>query len=120
MLTFSGYAVLGAQTGEEALALAAAENGRFDAILADHRLGGGLTGAAAAKEISRQAGQAIPALIVTGDTARESLTEISASGFAMLHKPVDADKLCATLASLLSSARTRPWPMNCATAFNKI
>jgi CheY-like chemotaxis protein len=104
MLEFSGYEILGAETGEEALALAAREGWRFDAILADHRLGAGLTGTAAAKEISRRAGRAIPTLIVTGDTAREPLTEISASGFAMLHKPVDTDKLFETLAALLSAA----------------
>jgi PAS domain S-box-containing protein len=104
MLEFSGYEILGAETGEEALALAAREGWRFEAILADHRLGAGLTGTAAAKEISRRAGRAIPTLIVTGDTAREPLTEISASGFAMLHKPVDTDKLCEILASLLPAA----------------
>jgi CheY-like chemotaxis protein/two-component sensor histidine kinase len=102
MLGFSGYEIVSAETGEEALELAAREGWRFDAILADHRLGAGLNGTAAAKEISLRAGRAIPTMVVTGDTAREPLTEISASGFAMLHKPVDADKLCATLASLLS------------------
>jgi len=30
------------------------------------------------------------------------LAEVSASGFAMLHKPVDGDELCAKLASILS------------------
>jgi PAS domain S-box-containing protein len=104
MLEFSGYDVLGAETGEEALALAAREGWRIDAILADHRLGAGLTGTAAAKEISRRAGHAIPTMVVTGDTAREPLLEVSASGFAMLHKPVDVDELCGTLASLLSDA----------------
>ena len=111
MLEFSGYEILGAETGEEALALAAREGWRFNAILADHRLGAGLTGTAAAKEISRQAGRAIPTLVVTGDTAREPLTEISASGFAMLHKPVDTDKLCEILASLLAVASDSP-PVN--------
>jgi signal transduction histidine kinase/ActR/RegA family two-component response regulator len=102
MLQFSGYEVLGAENGEEALALAARESWRFDAIIADHRLGAGLTGTETAKEIRRRAGRAIPTLIVTGDTGRERLAEVSASGFVMLHKPVDGDELCAKLASLLS------------------
>jgi signal transduction histidine kinase/ActR/RegA family two-component response regulator len=108
MLAASGYEVLSAETGEEALALAAQEGWRFDAVLADHRLGAGLTGTAAAKEIRRQAGRAIPTMIVTGDTARERLTEVSASGFAMLHKPVGADELCGKLASILTSAAGLP------------
>jgi signal transduction histidine kinase/CheY-like chemotaxis protein len=108
MLGFSGYEVLSADTGEEALALAAREGWRFDAILADHRLGAGLTGTATAMEISRQAGRAIPTMIVTGDTSRKRLAEVSASGFAMLHKPVDADELCGTLASLLSGGSSLP------------
>jgi signal transduction histidine kinase/CheY-like chemotaxis protein len=108
MLAFSGYEVLSAENGEKALALAAQEGWRIDAILADHRLGAGLTGTETAKEISRRAGRAIPTMVVTGDTAREPLIEISASGFAMLHKPVDADKLCWKLASLLSDASGLP------------
>jgi CheY-like chemotaxis protein len=103
MLEGSGYEVLSAETGEEALALAAEENGRFDVVVADYRLGAGLTGAAAAKEISRRAGRAIPTMIVTGDTGRDSLTEIAASGFALLHKPIDADDLCRKLAALIAS-----------------
>jgi signal transduction histidine kinase/DNA-binding response OmpR family regulator len=102
MLEFSGYEVLGAENGEEALALAARESWRFDAVIADHRLGAGLTGTETAKEIRRRADRAIPTMIVTGDTGRERLAEVSASGFAMLHKPVDGDELCAKLASILS------------------
>ena len=101
LLSVSGYEVISAETGEEALALAAKENWRFDAVLADHRLGAGLTGTATAMEISRQAGRAIPTVVVTGDTAPERLTEVSASGFALLHKPTDGDELCASLASLI-------------------
>jgi two-component system CheB/CheR fusion protein len=108
MLEFSGYEFRSAETGEEALALAAKENWRFDAIVADHRLGAGLTGTETAKEIRRRAGRAIPTLVVTGDTARERLAEVSASGFGILHKPVDTDKLCGTLASLLSGGSSLP------------
>ena len=42
-----------------------------------------------------------PTMLVTGDTAEERLTEVSSSGFALLHKPVEADELRRTLASLL-------------------
>jgi hypothetical protein len=40
-------------------------------------------------------------VVVTGDTAKERLAEISGSGFITLHKPVEAEDLRRTLASLL-------------------
>ena len=69
MLEDWGYETLSAATGEEALDRAAQANWGFDAIVADHRLGSGLTGNAAAKEIGRRAGRVYPTLLVTGDTA---------------------------------------------------
>jgi PAS domain S-box-containing protein len=93
MLNDWGYTTFGAATGEEAIARAEQEKWRIDAIVADHRLGPGLTGAEAAAEIARRAGRDFPTLIVTGDTARDRITEIHASGFAMLHKPVEAADL---------------------------
>jgi CheY-like chemotaxis protein/anti-sigma regulatory factor (Ser/Thr protein kinase) len=108
MLTDWGYDTLGAASGEEALERAAHENWRFDAIISDHRLGSGLTGNAVAKEIARRAGRPFPTLLVTGDTAKERLAEVSASGFALLHKPVEADELRRALASLLSATGARP------------
>jgi CheY-like chemotaxis protein len=114
LLDLLGYTFVSADTGEKALAVAESEGFRFDVVLADHRLGAGLTGTEAAAEISRRAGRAIPTVVVTGDTARERLVEVSASGFAMLHKPVEADELNKTLASLLSGASS-PRPVNDAT-----
>jgi signal transduction histidine kinase len=101
MLHDWGYETIVASSGEEAIERAAQENWRFDAILADHRLGSGLTGAAAAAEIARRAARSIPTLVVTGDTSKEQITEICASGFAVVHKPVGDDQLRRTLAALL-------------------
>jgi CheY-like chemotaxis protein len=102
MLNDWGYTTFGAATGEEAIRRAAQEKWLLDAIVADHRLGPGLTGAEAAAEIARCAGRDFPTLIVTGDTARERITEIHASGFAMLHKPVEAAELRRRLAQGLA------------------
>ena len=101
MLSDWGYTTFGAATGEEAITRATQEKWRLDAIVADHRLGPGLTGAKAAAEIARRAGRDFPTMIVTGDTARERITEIHASGFAMLHKPVEAADLRRCLAQIL-------------------
>jgi signal transduction histidine kinase len=96
-----GHEVVVVASGEEALDLCAAEGRRFDAILADHRLGPGLNGTESAKQIRSQAGWPIPTLIVTGDTAPERISEVHASGFEILHKPVAAEELRQKLAQLL-------------------
>ncbi len=106
MLERWGYSVLAAASGENALALAAAEDWRFDAVIADHRLGHGLTGTATATEIERRAGRSIPTLVVSGDTAKERIAEVEASGYGMLHKPLDPDDLRRRLAQLLHQAES--------------
>jgi PAS domain S-box-containing protein len=102
LLDCMGYEVFSADTGEGALALAEREGWRFDAILADYRLGAGLTGIEAATEIFRRAGFAIPTLVLTGDTAVEPILELSSTAFTLLHKPADPDELLEILASLSS------------------
>jgi len=102
LLECMGYEVRSADTGERALTLAEREQWRFDAILADYRLGAGLTGTETATEISRRAGFAIPTVILTGDTAVEPILEVAATDFVMLHKPADPDELLEILASLSS------------------
>ena len=94
---------MAAATGEEAVRFASQEDWRFDAIVADHRLGAGLTGAAAAAKIARAAGRVIPTTIVTGDSAKDRLAEIHASGFTVLHKPVKAEDLRRRLAKALAA-----------------
>jgi PAS domain S-box-containing protein len=100
MLSDWGYETISAVNGEDALERAAHEDCRFDAILADHRLGAGLTGTAASSEIARRANRTFPTLVVTGDTAKERIVEIKSSGFGMLHKPVEAEDLHRALAEL--------------------
>jgi PAS domain S-box-containing protein len=96
-----GYEASIAVSGEEALDVAAHADWGFDAIVTDHRLGEGLTGIETAKEIHRRAGRAIPTLVLTGDTDKDRIAEIKASGFTLLHKPVDAEELRRRLAGLI-------------------
>lgn len=98
-----GCKTLAASSGEEALELALARRWRFDAVVSDYRLGAGLTGVDAAKEIARQSGREFPTLILTGDTATEHIAEIAASGFELLHKPVSAEQLRRKLSRLLAT-----------------
>jgi PAS domain S-box-containing protein len=93
--------VVAVETGEDAIETGEREGWSFDAIIADHRLGAGMSGTEAAAEIGKRAGRPIPTLIVTGDTALERIGEVHASGFEMLHKPVTPDELSRRMARLL-------------------
>jgi signal transduction histidine kinase len=95
--------VLSAGSGEEALAIGEQDRWRFDAIIADHRLGAGMSGTQTAAELGRRSGRRIPILIVTGDTAPERIEEIHASGFEVMHKPVSPKELARRMAHLLPS-----------------
>jgi|GEM_PF-965622 len=97
-----GCETYSAGSGEEAVDVAAAHNWRIDAIVTDYRLGAGLNGVQAAKEIVRRSGRAVPTLVLTGDTASNRILEITDSGFELLHKPVSAEELRRKLARLLS------------------
>ncbi len=98
-----GCETFAASSGEEALEIAASRLWRLDALLSDYRLGAGLNGVEAAKEIARRAGHDFPTLILTGDTATEHIAEIASSGFELLHKPVSAEQLRRKLSRLLRS-----------------
>jgi PAS domain S-box-containing protein len=103
MLQQWGYQTLVAACGEEALEIGGEAGWRFDAIVTDHRLGAGLTGVESAKEIGRRAGRSFSTLVLTGDTAKERIAEIEASGFELLHKPVSAEHLRRKLALLMQA-----------------
>ena len=64
-----------------------------DLLITDYRLGHGKTADAAIAAVRRHVGQAVPVIIVTGDTAPDRLREANASGHRLLHKPVDPDAL---------------------------
>jgi two-component system, sensor histidine kinase len=51
--------------------------------------------------------EAIPAVLITGDTAPGRLAEAEASGLLLLHKPVPKGKLRAAIANLTKSAGPR-------------
>jgi len=89
-----------AETIEEALALARIE--APDVIISDYRLREQRTGIEAIATLRHLLGDALPALLITGDTAPERLREARASGIPLLHKPVSPSQLYRGLNSLLS------------------
>lgn len=96
-----GYAVLSAADVEEALNYASQKRMRFVAIITDYHLGNGMTGVEMLKELKQRAGRRIPALILTGETSRESLAAIVASGIDVAYKPTSEDELQRRFSRLL-------------------
>ena len=92
-----------ARSVEEAVECCGNGAHRPDAMLADYRLGDGTTGLDAIRRLNDLFEQPVPAAVVTGETTRDVLDEIRASGLVHLKKPVAPFKLRATLMELLRS-----------------
>ena len=94
-----GAEVMTAASGDEAVARASER--KPDVIVSDYRLGTETIGPAVIRAVQDAVGDAVPALIVTGDTSQVSVAELRATGFPFLHKPVRPAKLRAALGQLL-------------------
>jgi signal transduction histidine kinase/CheY-like chemotaxis protein len=62
-------------------------------VIADYRLGSGVTGPAAIAALRERIGVWLPAIVLTGDTSPDRIREMAESGFHLLHKPLDIEKL---------------------------
>jgi signal transduction histidine kinase/CheY-like chemotaxis protein len=71
-----------------------------DVIIADFRLRQHENGIDTVRRLRDRLG-AVPALLVSGDTAPERLREAQSSGLPLLHKPVSAEKLTETILAVL-------------------
>jgi CheY-like chemotaxis protein len=94
-----GYQVVAADTDDAALARLAEYGQRPDLIICDYRLAGGKTGVQAIGRL--RAAFDIPAFLITAEAAPERLYEARASGYPLLHKPVDPMALRAMIRQLL-------------------
>lgn len=74
-----------------------------DMIISDYRLADGKTGIEAIECLRSALGKAIPAFLISGDSAPECLRDAGASGYHLLHKPVPPMALRAMLNGLLRS-----------------
>lgn len=97
-----GYQVLVAESASAALAKLAQHGRTPSAIIADYRLRDDYTGADAIGYVRKRLGRKVPGLILTGDTEPARLAEASASGFELLHKPIEAHRLQDAIERLLS------------------
>ena len=74
-------------------------------VITDHRLGGAMNGLELSRAIARQQGQAVPTLLITGDTEDEVLRRLAEPHVQVLYKPVKPNVLIAAIHRLLSLAQ---------------
>lgn len=110
LLASWGYQTLTAATGDEVLVKLSALAQPPDVIISDYRLPEGETGIEVIERIQSALPARIPAMLISGDTAAELLHEARASGYYLLHKPIQPAKLRSLLNHLLAktnAARVR-------------
>ncbi len=71
-------------------------------LICDYRLGTNRNGVQVIQGIHHALGTKLPTILITGDTAPDRLQEAHASGFELLHKPVQPAKLRQMMQILLS------------------
>jgi signal transduction histidine kinase/ActR/RegA family two-component response regulator len=75
-----------------------------DVIMADLRLRGAETGLGAVEALNNILARPVPAIIVTGDTDPNRIKQASASGLAILHKPVEPAELQSAILEAIRGA----------------
>lgn len=102
----AGMKVALAEDGSQARAAVQAARERddpVDALICDFRLRGDEDGLALIAALRADAGEALPALLITGDTAPDRLQRARASGLPVLYKPVSADRLIEALQAAMEA-----------------
>jgi signal transduction histidine kinase/CheY-like chemotaxis protein len=102
-----GCGVVTEPSAAEALARLTELGSKPDVIISDYRLANGKTGIEAIERLRSALGEAIPAFLMSGDTAPERLRDAGASGYHLLHKPVPPMALRAMLNGILRSRDDR-------------
>ena len=98
-----GAHVLIAASAEQCLARLGEHLRHPDLILCDYRLRERHDGLAAVRQIRAHIGQAVPAIIITGDIAAADLRRVTDAGLPLLHKPIGAERLLAAIEAQLEA-----------------
>jgi signal transduction histidine kinase len=93
--------VVSVDSAESALAYIIEYEWVPDLIIADYRLRDDKKGDVAIQQVREEVNEDVPAMIITGDTSPERLREATASGFALMHKPVIASVLLDNVTQLI-------------------
>ncbi|NOT12489.1 MAG: response regulator [Methylococcaceae bacterium] len=105
LLTRWGCHVITAGSSIEAEEKLAIIEQPLDLLLVDYRLPDNVSGIEVARQLQIRLGYPVAVLILTGDTGPDRLREADASGYPLLHKPVQPAKLRSSMQYLLSKSR---------------
>lgn len=106
LLEHWGYSVVAATSGEDAM-LQLGDSLRVpDAIICDNRLRDNDIGTDVIANLRNEFNQDIPAVLITGDTSRERLLVIEASGIPVLFKPLQENILREMLNRLIATVHS--------------
>ncbi len=97
--------VIAATSGSEALRQLADSTRPPDVLLCDCRLRDDESGVGVVEAIRNEFNADIPALLITGDTDPDQIRAITASGLAVLHKPLREDELHDAICALCAPAQ---------------
>jgi signal transduction histidine kinase/CheY-like chemotaxis protein len=103
LLSQWGWRVITADGAAGALAALGATPERLGVIIADYRLGRGELGTQAIEQIRAACGEAVPALVVSGDVTVEMREGARSAGLHLLHKPLQAARLRTLLHHLVQT-----------------
>jgi signal transduction histidine kinase/CheY-like chemotaxis protein len=103
LLTGWGHDVIAAPSGDEAVLQLSTCTLKPALILCDYRLRDGESGLAVIERLRSEYNEALPAILITGDTAADRLAEAQSSDVLLLHKPVSNGKLRAAIVNLTAA-----------------
>jgi two-component system, chemotaxis family, CheB/CheR fusion protein len=105
LLTDAGHTVISARDGAAALALVGQGAIMPDLVLTDYNLPGGMNGLQVLAALRSLLKQDVPGIVLTGDIAQDTLSEIELADCMLLSKPVAAAGLHAAIRALSPQER---------------
>ena len=101
-----GVGLVTARSAEEALAQLRQLGSAPDFLITDYSLGDNTNGIEVARRFRSVFGAGLPVLVLTGDTAPDTMQRITEAGFKIMYKPVRPARLRAALAHLLEKDKS--------------
>ncbi|WP_254699694.1 ATP-binding response regulator [Trinickia violacea] len=92
-----GHTVVAASSIEQAVVVATSHGPALQMVLTDFRLARRVTGVDVIHAVYKAIGREIPAIIITGDTSADGIDATTSSGFHVVHKPLDPEKMQALI-----------------------
>jgi two-component system, sensor histidine kinase len=103
LLSGWGIEVIGSLTGEEVIAAVHSKERMPDLIIADYRLADGAIGTDVIDRLRRELDPEIPAILITGSTGAERVSEADTKRYDLLLKPVNPETLRALMSRKLQN-----------------